>query len=439
MRKFALLIATPFLLYGTAIGYLWYEVKRSTDEMVQAAAPFATISYESIHTSLLGDEIGLDNISIKPVITQDEFRIEQVRLSAPHLGYFIAAGDKVKKGQPPENLGIQIERIHIDMHSELFTMLEQMQKQAAMAQGDEEDMWLAHLDTLGCGEISTFTISDYQEMGFTTIVADASLNMTYDEQSKRTLITADTHADNLYELGVDLDFNVTPQAMANAALVNNIPKMTIRYRDTGYYQLRNNYCAKQNQSSVAEYVDHHINLLSNKLGATLPAQTLSSYRQFMLKGGAMKVGLAPTDGQSLEGLQYYAPADIIDMLGLTLTINNSKLDANLIQWGNKPKATKLKPDTIRERPTVIREDVLQAKIKPEPQRPATPQLQTINVDDAANYIGKSVEVTTAEGMVRSGLLQDVNEDRILIEVKFRTGSLTFPVEYSKIDVLKVRL
>ena len=223
MRIVPILLATPFLLYGAAKGYLWYEVKSNADEMVEAASPFAQISYDSVYTSLLGDEVGLDNITIKPVMTQDEFRIEQVRLSAPHIGYFIGAGDNVKNGEFPENLGMQIHRMQIDIDSELFTMLEQMQQQAAMAQTDETDMWIASQDALGCGDISTFTISDYRDMGLANIVADASVNMTYDEQSKRTLIKVDTHTDNLYDIGVDFDFNVAPQAMGSAVLANNIP------------------------------------------------------------------------------------------------------------------------------------------------------------------------------------------------------------------------
>ena len=442
MRIGLVLLATPFLLYGAAKGYLWHEVKSNADELVQAASPFAKISYDSVHTSLLGDEIGLDNISIKPVMTQDEFRIEQVRISAPHIGYFIGAGDNVKKGQPPENLAMQIRRMHIDMDSELFTMLEQMQQQAALAQTNETDMWLTSLDALGCGDISSFAISDYLEMGFANIVADASINMAYDEQSKRTLIKVETHTDNLYDIGIGLDFNVTPQTMGSALLANSIPKTTIRYRDTGYYQLRNNYCAKQNESSVEEYVDHHLNLFSTKLGAALPEQTVSAYKQFMLKGGTFIIGLNPSNEQSLEGLQYYAPADIIDMLGLSLTINNTKLDTDLIQWGNKPKKVTVRPDTLEAKPKVVREDRLRPTITPtqgkEKQRRTAPPFQKINVDDAGKYIGKMAEVTTTEGKLRSGMLESVTDERINIELAFRTGSLSIPIDIRKIDDIRVR-
>ncbi len=441
MRKVLILLATPFLLYGAAKGYLWYEVKSNADELVQAASPFAKISYDSVHTSLLGDEIGLDNISIKPVMTQDEFRIEQIRISAPHIGYFIGAGDNVKKGQPFENIGIQINRLHIDMDSELFTMLEQMQQQAALAQTNETDMWLTSLDALGCGDISSFSRSDYLNMGFANIDTDASINMAYDEQSKRTLIKVDTHTDNLYDIGMDLDFNVMPQAMGSAMLANSIPKMTIRYRDTGYYQLRNNYCAKQNESSVEEYVDHHLNLFSRKLEATLPEQTVNAYKQFMHKGGTFNIGLNPSNEQSLEGLKYYATADIIDMLGLSLTINNTKLDTDLIKWGSKPTKVSVKPDTLEAKPQVVREDSLRPMITStqgkEQQQRIAPAFKKINVADAGKYIGKTVEVTTTEGKVRSGVLESVTDERINIELKFRTGSLSIPIEIKQIDEIRV--
>lgn len=441
MRIMPLVLATPFLLYGAVRGYLWYEVKASADDMAQAASQYATISYDSVYTSLLGDEVGLDNIIIKPLMTQDVFRIEQIRVSAPHAGYFISAGNNLEKGELPENLAMQIKRLHIDINSELFTLLEQMQQQAALAQPDETGMWLASLDTLGCGDLTTFTINDYRTMGLGNIIADANISMAYNDKQGNTRIKVDTHVDKLYDIGFSLDFDLTPQSMSSALSSNNIPRTTLSYRDTGYYHLRNNYCAELNESNIEEYVDRHITQLSSTLKATFPEQTINAYKQFMIKGGTFNIELDPSEEQSLEGLSYYASADIIDMLGLSFSINNTRLETEQIQWGGKQTGVTVSRASKQEKKPVIRRDALRPTVSATPsknwQQRTAPASQVKDIDDAGKYLKKMVEVTTIEGKVRKGVLGGVTEDNITIVVEYRTGSLSYPVELKHITEFRV--
>lgn len=440
MRKLIISLISPLLGYGATMGYLWYEVKGHAEEMVRATASIAQVSYESIHISLLGDEIGFDNIVIKPRITQDEFRIEQVRINAPHIGYFMRVGNSIEKRSLPENISLQISRVHLDMESELFTMLEQ--SQAAQPQSDDTATLLSSADALGCGDAGAFTLSDYRNMGLGKMVADVTVNVGYDEKVNRTHFTLNTHVDNLYDIDIGVDLNDKPGAMSSASTLNQLPTATVNYRDTGYYRLRNNYCAAMNDSNIEAYVDHHIEQLSATLGAEFPPETISAYRQFMLKGGRFSAKTDPSDEFSLDGLQYYKPADIIAILGLTLRINNAKLDTDQIQWEKPADRSDIKRASQRDGdnttepapPHPPRESIHAKHTSPDPG----PVFQTIEVTDAEKYLNRMAEITTAAGKVRRGLMEEVNEDRISLAVKLSAGTLSYPIEISDIDRLRVQ-
>lgn len=452
MRVVKLLFLLVLLAYGGLMGYLWYDVKSNADKMIQSAAPFATISYDSIHLSPMADELGLNDIRIKPVMTEDEFRIERLHFYAPHAGYFISANQNMKKGNMPENLGVKIERIHVDLNSSILTMLEQSQQQAAMMQGQSNQMMLSNLDALGCGNKESFTLSDYRNMGIGDVVADIAVDIGYEESSNRTHIKIDSGVDNLYTLDANVDMDTPAQGVNAAQIANIMPEVTLNYRDTGYYRLRNDFCAKSNESSTEEYIDRHIRLLGEHLDAHFPQPTVDAYRKLMLKGGEMNIKLKPSSDLDLAGLPFYKPADIIDMLGMKLTINGKRLDNSKIQWGAKDDtAIAEKPPVMEEKtPTVVAAPALRptpthqpspepiAEVAPTPAPEKTTVYANIATADAGNYLGKMIEVTTREGKVRSGVLDEINTQRIYLQIKLRAGSLNYPVEIANIERLRIQ-
>ena len=453
MRLLKILIILPLLIYGAAMGYLWYEVKSNTDNIIQSTAHAAQISYGSIHISPMGDEIGLNDVVIRPVITTDEFRLEKLRITAPHIGYFIDTASNMKRGKPPEHLSIGLQRIHLDIGGEFFTLLDQMQEQAqaqahvtsagsgARAQGSAMAQFITSLDTLGCGEVERFTIGHLRGMGIGNITADIGFNLEYNPLTNHTLIKIDVRADRIYDMAFGIDLAMRPDAMASAMNVVP-PKINISYHDTGFHKLRNKYCAALNGTDEAQYVDNHIQELSKKLGATFPEEVVTAYREAMAKGGRYTVHFDPSSELNIANLPYYKGADIAAMLGFSMRINETKVDLEQVQWGNVPTSVSTaQPST----PDAASNTDVVAPPRPVATGPSTqkkplePVFKTVAIADAGKYVNKMAEVTTYEGKVRSGKISEVSNGRIYLIIRVSAGTLTYPVNISDINKLKIRL
>lgn len=442
MRVVKFLIALPVLVYAAAMGYLWLHVKNSADDMIKNAAGFAAIQYDSVHTSLLGDEIGLNNIVIKPNMTNDEFRIEKLRLSAPHIGYFMQADTAFKKGSLPEMLGVSIQRIHVDLSSEIFSMMEQMQQQAAAQQGTAHASVLDNIDSLGCGENHTLTLADYRDMGIGNIVADASFNLEFDKSTNRATIHAYIKADKLYTINLQTGFDANQGRLLPGTTPGTIPDMQISYSDTGMYQLRNRYCASLNQSDVESYVNQHIQLASEQLGVILPETFLLAYRDYMLHGGTIHANLNPVDNINVSSLQYYPPDEVMHMLGLSVTINGKTLDNRQIRWtdgGKRPRPGKRVESNPRQATkSVPSRPLVRKNQETSMQNRQVAKYHQVDITNAKKHINRLVEVTLYNGRVRKGILDNINEGRIYLVIELRGGSLSYPVKISDVKRLMVR-
>lgn len=424
--KLILLLLIPLLAYGGAMGYLWYSVKSGADDAIAAAAPFAAITYEGVHISPLGDEVGLDRILISPNMTGDEFRIGQVRVSVPHIGHFLLARINLSDGKPPEKLGMQITGLELDVDSELFDMLEQMQQAGGKAQS-------VSLDALGCGDLTGFSITDMRRMGLGTTISDISINSAYDDPSRRMLMDISAKSRGL----VDLQARVEMQKPSLGMGPTDVPKMQITYRDTGYYDFRNRYCARLNGGTPEQYVDRHVQLLTAALGGRIPEKTVAAYRGVMLKGGTLSVAVDPDGSLPAGGLQNYTPAEIVNMLDPKVAINGTPLDIGQIKWDAAAAAEPAKGEKPQPRKRVPPPRVRQAPAAP-PAANTAPVYRTIEVPDASGYLGRMAEITTVGGKVRTGSLAKVEKERLHLKMRLSSGTLTYPVKIDEISKIRIR-
>ncbi len=442
MRKLFLLILAPSLAYGTAMAYLWYETKSQAEEMIGAAAPFAKIAYGAVHISPLGDAVGLDHITIRPTMTEDEFLIEQLRLRAPHIGYFLSADSSLKSGELPERLELALQHIHLDIDSQLFSMLEQLQGAAAVTQADSMTSLLTSPDALGCGDRDMFTIDDYRRMGFGQMVADIALSSEYDKKANRTSFRINTAVDRLYDADINLEFDGSLKARGKQLGTTELPRIRLNYRDSGYYQLRNKYCALQRDSGVESYVDRHVEMLSESLGATFPKLAIKAYKKFMHNGGSLAVHLVPNDELQLENLQYYKPDDVIAMLGLSVSINGTQVALDEIEWGSQRRVVSENAPQQHDSDEPVAESPLpparETLAVTESKSETAPSFHAIHVEDAPKHLNRLIEVTTVDGRVRRGQLREADEDRLVLVMKMSSGTLSYPVKNSTIDRLTVR-
>lgn len=439
MRFLRNLLLFVILIYGSAVGYLWYETNNTLKSIVAEAAPFATIDYDSFFVSPLGNEITVDNISIVPQMAADQFRIDQVRLFADQPGFFLIAGKSMQDGKLPERMGINFSNLQFNLDGKFFTMLEQMALQAT-EQPSEADAALAKLDALGCGEIEKFQLVDYRLMGMRRINTDLNIQLSFDKIRDIFGVEIDANARGIYQANMAMDFKVPSGEMGGVTETRTIPPMRLSLNDTGLYKMRNNYCATSNDSTIDEYIDRHMQLLVATLGIKPTVNVATAYRNYMLKGGRINVSVKPQNDIAPEELAYYKPLEAAELLGLSVSIGRTRVELDQLINADAPAALARSPDKAKNRATATVAKVKKSTAKEETKAPVRhrPSYHVTKVDDAEKHIDKMVEITLPGNKVRKGLLEQVRNGRLYLVIQLQGGSVTYPVRKTEISKFRVR-
>jgi len=438
MRFLKFLLILPVLGYGGLKTYIWYDIKRNVDDSIVMVAPFVDITYDSIFSSLFNGVVGISGVVIRPKMTSDEFTIEEISFSAPGIFDILMLDSRFKNGVFPEYISFEMKGVNIDIDSEVFMMMADMQVQEEESQNP---FLIERLDALGCGDIEKFGINDFSAMGYNLLNLDISLNMALEQDTKQVKFVMHIKDSNLYSIDFTVQTGLDLNQLKSVGLQPiepEISEMKIEYNDVGYYKLRNKYCAQQIEGSIEQYVDANIAQLAAELGAIFPKKSMDTYREFMMSGGSLTVSLNPAETTMLSGLEFYKMADILDILGMEIVINGTGIDISKFDWNTRVGKAIGKNDASgiineqRSNPAVTRVNpsVRQGSAK-------TKKYRKVRKSQLSRYIGKNIQVETSIGKRRQGQLESVDEERIRILMKFGNGEFSFPVKLE--DILQARV
>jgi len=442
MRFLKLLLILPVLGYGGLKAYVWYDVKSNVDNAIVTVAPFVDITYDSIFSSLLDGVVGITGVVIRPKMTSDEFTIQEMNLSALTIFDVFMLGSRFKDGELPEYIGFEMKNVNIDVDSEIFAMLDNMQAQAAESQTSEDPLLIERMDALACGDVEKFGINEFSAMGYNPLNLDVAVKVEFEKASGQAKIDMRIKDRDLYSVNFTMQTGFDLHQIKSAGLQPvepEISEMKIEYTDTGYYKLRNKYCAQQSEGSIEQYVNANIAQLAAELGATFPQKTVDAYRQLMMSGGNFTISLNPTEATMLSGLEFYKTADILDILGMEIVINGANVDLSQIDWGTRAgKTTTRKSDALDIIKGHLSNSAVAEVSPPVKQRSAkTGKYQKVRKSQLSRYIGKNIQVETSMGKRRQGQLESMDEERIRILMRLTTGEFSFPVKLD--DIVQARV
>ncbi len=444
MRFLKLLLILSVLGYGGIKAYIWYDTKSNVDDAIVTVAPFVDITYDSIFSSLLDGVIGITGVVIRPKMTSDEFTIQEINFSAPNILDIFMLGSRFKDREFPEYIGFEMKNVNIDVDSEIFVILDDMQAQSIESQTLEDPLLIERMDALGCGDVKKFGINEFSAMGYNLLNLSVAVNVKFEQKSGQMNVEVRIKDSDLYSIGFTIQTRLDLNQMKSAGLQSaepEISKLKIEYNDTGYHKLRNQYCAQQNGGSIEQYIDANIVQLAAEFGAVFPKKTMDDYRRFMTSGGRFTVSLNPAESTLLSGLEFYETADILDILGMEIVINGSNVDFSQIEWdATAGKTTTRKNDRSNviggrsSTPSVTR-------VSPPAKSGSakTREYRKVRKSQLSRYVGKNIQVETSIGKRRQGQLESVDDERIRILMKFGNGEFSFPVKLEDILQAKVYL
>jgi hypothetical protein len=340
----------------------------------------------------------------------------------------------------PEKMDLNLKNIQVNLDGKFFSLLEQMAAQSAEQSG-QTAIPFSNIDSLGCGDIEKFQLVDYRLMGMRRINADLNLHLGFDKIGEVFSIQIDAITRGIYDVNMAMNIKVPRGEMRNMADTKKIPPMRLSINDTGFYKMRNTYCATSNDSSIDEYVDRHIQLLGETLGLKLPEKIASAYRNHMLKGGRINISVKPQNDISPEELAYYKPLEVAELLGLKVSIGTTRVELDQLFDANSPAVVAKKPtdntSTTKERKKAATRPTATKQVE---TKPAVKRItyHVERVENAEKHLDKMVEVTLPGNKVRRGLLEQVRNGRLYLVMQLQGGSITYPVRTTEISKFRVR-
>ena len=142
----------PFLAYGGLKAYLWYGIKSTVDDTVKKMSPFVEIKYGGIFSTLEG-EVGIENIVIQPVMTNDQFTVDSMSIRSESIFDFVNPEQRFKDGKFPKHVGWEVKGLNLDLDSTIFQMISDSQSRAEQGQSSSKATLFERADALGCGDL----------------------------------------------------------------------------------------------------------------------------------------------------------------------------------------------------------------------------------------------------------------------------------------------
>lgn len=435
MQKLKIVVVTFFIalifIAGGTWGYLWYSTKQQVDQFVLMAKPFADISYGGINISPSGS-IGVNRLRAIFNTVNDSITIGSIQLKAPNIGALLDALWQLHSNRLPKALALSVQQVEIAVDGGIL---------GADPASGSQSLPFSNLNALGCGPITAFGTTEWQEMGYTRFISDVTVGYRLNPAHHRIELQIDSHTQDWATLNMDISFATSGPTVSMIELASSLtPKLAnlkAVMRDTGFNQRRNSYCAAKAGKAVDAYIVDHVRLVAERLhanGLYLGQGLLEGYRNYLMTGSQLTISASPPSPINPAELQSYKPEDAIKLAGLTLMVNEKPVTDLSLSWDNAKIARAL---------GIQPEIALEAE-KPEPEPSSAPQtiviertFHSIPTGELANHVGKMAKIKTANNAQYRGKLEAVTEDIATITIRKPSGSATLSLRKNEITQAQV--
>lgn len=397
---------------------LWLSVRTIMNDAIEQLSPVMRISYSGITSSFDG-RVGISGINVQVPLMRDHFRIKHAELKFKGLMDLLRFKESMSAGKFPEQMTVNIKGLEFDVHGPFMAQISQ--------QPEEASIYTA-LSQVACGSSSYIGSDELLEMGYRTLETDAQFSYLY-QQGAQTLtfnLTADTRDMGEYRV----NFALANMSERPGDLRVNPPRLstvTLEINDDQYQRKIQSYCGGKLGQTEEAYLQTTLDQLDRALRAqriALDPDLLKSLGAYYKDPQSLRLELAPTEGMSWDGLQFFEPKDVVAMLRPALLINQRAVHPLAFSW--------VDPDAVaapEEEELVRAPEVAQAgKLR---------QYDFVEVASLAEHAGKRLQFITHDGTYYQGLLHKVENGKVFLSVQFGSGSAEMFLRLDKIDKVRV--
>lgn len=396
---------------------LWLSVRSIMNDAIAQASPFMTLSYQGITSSFDG-KVGVEGIKVQVPMLNDEFRIRHAELKFKSLGELLSFKERLAEGKFPEQMSVSLKGLEVDVHGAFMEMVQQEPEEVDLASA-----W----SSVACGSSRQIGVDDLLEMGYRTLETDAEFSYLF-QPGAQTLalnLTADVRDMGDYRLNLSLanmsekpgDLRVNPPRMS--ALV-------VEVNDNQYQRKIGSYCAGKLGQSDEQYLETSIKHLDQSLRAqriALAPEVLSALKDYYKDPQSLRIELRPTEGATLDGLQFFEAKDVLAMLRPVVLINQQAVEPLSFSWVDpKAAAVPLANELVRAEEREVE---------------TGPRYDFVDVRSLPDHAGKRLQFITYEGTYYQGVLHKVENGKVFLTVQMGTGSAEMFLRLEKIDKVRV--
>ena len=415
---FLLSIATIALLKGS----LWYLTQQFVDNQIAQAKVFTQISYKKIETSLSGSAT-VSGIQVFIPVINDTIHIKSIQFTAPDLLTFLMLDSKLKQKELPQSLSLQISEAVVNIKGPIMTMMDN---------SDTDPTPIEAFSALACGDIPRIDSKALAKMGYDNISSNIFLHYQYHPREKLISYKIDNHIDTISKIHLSGELLGIESLKSLSDNDFKPGKIVLEIEDDSYIERKNNFCAKQGNYNVDEYINEHMRMVQEYLplyGIKVEKGLLKAYRELLKYSSTMtfEADLGQLSGTT-EELETFEPNDIIQFIRLKLFINNKrvndlsiKIDKNrLIETAlDEDKVSVEIPDTIKKKQILVK------KYRPV----STAQLR--------KYNGYRVKIKTSKGKSYNGTLNTNNAKFFEVITRLKSGNIGYQVSPQSIRTAEV--
>lgn len=437
------IIVLPLLAYGGMKGAVWYKTKQELDHAIEQTALFADITYGDITSSLLDNQVSINNVNVAMKQSGEHFSIETLSLSTQDLFKIMLEG---AENMVDESGTLLLHQLSIDVRGFTLDLSSDLAEDMLVS-----DRALMNLDALACGEIKKINAEALQAMGYSSLIQDFRVSLQFVPTEQVVKVHVNSGTRDMYALSVKAKVFLGVDELTLAGAPTLSPKLSqfsMTFYEQSYLERQKAFCATQLGVSDEEYVPIFIDTLERSLAASgivVGPKVHEAMMTFYRSPSSLTVEVNPTGPIEVEYLDVYNPKDLVDWIGLDIYFNDQKLSELDVIWKAKslseaglsvPKWSEQDdPNKSKVEATVLIEDP-QAKIV-EPIKLPKKRFRVTRVDDLPRFKGYRVYVSTKKGQDYRGTLKSVEADYVTILHNVPGGQAMLPLSKDGIEEIKV--
>lgn len=414
MKIFIRLFIFLLIAAGLAYGYIWYKNKQFVDDLFSNLRTFTSASYDSTFVSADGKSV-TKGIKLTFPGTNTDATIEEVQVGTGNLidsFKFIRSIESGMITEEPNTIVFKVKNL-------LFPLTSDLESDSAFSSQPD---FFTRMQIAGCGNKRSVSISDLNDMGYNQISMDLDTSINIDPYINQGKFIAYINARDYGSFQMDFLMDNIKNSF-NSKLKN----ITLTFKNDGYVNRLNEYCADLVNVSQEEYQQRHLNYLTHLLfneSIYLSDEFYTQYADYVNNPRNIKISTYPDNSMNPAQLWSMSPQLMVSSLNMSVSINDKEIRQ---LFGSRPNREDL-PEL--DEPVKVVDDNL------ETVQGLT--LQDTNPSDLGKYINYQAYFDY-RGKSYKGTIESVEGSVARINTQVSAGNyLQMPFRISEIRNLRVR-